>query len=76
MNENTVIDGLVNVERMANVISREPEHVREELAGLVADEQIPGSFGELVKQSIGVLNGHKWFEGTNVVSMVGRHRSD
>jgi hypothetical protein len=75
MEEQEVIEGLLRTERMTNVIGQEPGYVREEIASLVSGEQIPGSFGDLIKRSIATSKQHKEFEGTNVVSMIGRRRS-
>jgi len=72
MEENEVIDGLLRTERMANVIGQEPSYVRKEIAGLVSGEQIPGSFGDLIKRSMETVEQHKAFEGTNVVSLFGK----
>lgn len=70
--EEEVIDGLVRADRMANVIAQEPKYVREDIASLVTDNQLPGSFGDLIKQSVAIVEAHKEFEGSNVVSMMGR----
>lgn len=64
-----MIDGLLRTERMANVIGQEPSYVRKEIAELVSGEQIPGSFGDLIKRSVEMTAVHKEFEGTNVVSI-------
>lgn len=72
MEDQEVIEGLLRTERMANVLGQEPRYVREEIASLVSGEQVPGTFGDLIKRSIEVTERHKEFEGTNVVSMVGR----
>ncbi len=70
-----LIDGMMRSERMTHVIGQEPGYVRNEIAGLVSGEQTPGSFGDLIKRSIAASEQHKEFEGTNVVSMIGRRRS-
>lgn len=72
MDENEVIDGLLRPERMANVIGQEPNHIRKEIAGLVSGEQIPGSFGDLIKRSMETVEQHNTFDGTNVVSLFGK----
>ena len=72
MKDQEVIDGLLRTERMANVLGQEPRYVREEIASLVSGEQVPGTFGDLSKRSIEVTERHKEFEGSNVVSMIGR----
>ena len=72
MEDQEVIEGLLRTERMANVLGQEPRYVREEIASLVSGEQVPGTFGDLIKRSIEVTERHKEFEGSNVVSMIGR----
>jgi hypothetical protein len=51
-----------------------PDNERADIASLVTDEQIPGSFGDLIKRSFGAIEDGKQLEGGNVVSMVGRKR--
>ena len=70
-----VVDGLMRPERLANVIGQTPKYIRDDIASLVEGDQIPGSFGDLIKRSIGLTEDHKEFEGTNVLSMVGRRTS-
>jgi hypothetical protein len=72
MDQNEEIDGLLRTERMANVIGQEPSYVKKEIAGLVSGEQIPGSFGDLIKRSMETVEQHKSFDGTNVVSLFGK----
>jgi len=67
-----VVDGLMRPERLANVIGQSPKYVRDDIASLVVGEQIPGSFGDLIKRSVEMTEGHKEFEGTNVVSIFGK----
>ena len=49
---------------------------RNDIAALVADDQIPGSFGDLIKRSVGLIEEGKELEGGNVVSMVGRQHKE
>lgn len=67
-----VVDGLMRPERLANVIGQSPKYVRDDIASLVEGEQIPGSFGDLIKRSVEMTVSHKEFEGTNVVSIFGK----
>lgn len=64
-----VLGTLMRQERLANVIGHSPNYIRVEIASLVEGEQIPGSFGELIKLSVEMTAAHKEFKGTNVVSM-------
>ncbi len=59
-------------ERLANVIGQSPKYIREDIAVLLEGEQIPGSFGDLIKRSVEMTTAHKEFEGTNVVSIFGK----
>lgn len=68
-NTEEMIDGLVRPERMAHAIGQTPKYLRDEIAGLVEGEQIPGSFGDLIKRSVVMTEEHKEFAGTNVVSI-------
>jgi len=43
-----------------------------DIANLVEDEQKPGSFGDLIKRSVELAGAHNEFQGSNVVSMIGR----
>jgi hypothetical protein len=72
MEEQETIDGLNRPERMASAISQLPGYMRNDIAELVAEEQIPGSFGDLIKRSVELTNTHKEYQGSNVVSMMGR----
>ncbi|MDP2759260.1 MAG: hypothetical protein Q8O64_02475 [Sideroxyarcus sp.] len=67
-----VLDGLMRPERLANVIAQCPKYIRDDIAHLVEGEQLPGSFGELIKRSVEMTAAHKEFEGTNVVSIFGK----
>lgn len=67
-----IIDGLVRPERMARAIGQTPKYLCDEIADLVEGEQIPGSFGELIKRSVEMTEAHKAFVGTNVVSIFGQ----
>lgn len=58
---------------MASAIASESESDRVEIAVLVAGEQRPGSFGELVKQSLAISDQHETFDGAKVVSMLKRN---
>jgi len=71
-NTEEIIDGLVRPERMAHAIGQTPKYLCDEIADLVEGEQIPGSFGELIKRSVKMTEAHKAFEGTNVVSIFGQ----
>ena len=64
-----MIDGLVRPERMAHTIGRTPKYIQDDIASLVDGEQIPGSFGDLIKRSVEMTEEHKEFAGTNVVSI-------
>jgi hypothetical protein len=44
-----VIDGLNNPVRIASTIGQLPDYQRADIAELVTDKQIPGSFGDLIK---------------------------
>jgi hypothetical protein len=68
------IGGLNRPERMASAIGELPRYMRNDIADLVAEEQIPGSFGDLIKRSVGLIEEGKLLEGGNVVSMLGRQR--
>jgi hypothetical protein len=72
--ETQVIDELNNPARIASTIGQLPDNERADIASLVTDEQIPGSFGDLIKRSFGAIEDGKQLEGGNVVSMVGRKR--
>ena len=67
-----MIDGLVRPERMAHAIGQTSKDLCDEIANLVEGEQIPGSFGELIKRSVEMTEAHKAFVGTNVVSIFGK----
>ncbi len=67
-----LLEGLERPERMANIIAQQSKHIRDDIAGLVEDEQKPGSFGDLIKCSLELIGAHKEFQGSNVVSMIGR----
>jgi hypothetical protein len=71
-----VIDGLNNPLRIASTIGQLPDYQRADIAKLVADKQVPGSFGDLIKRSFGVIEEGRRLEGGNVISMVGRHRKE
>jgi len=72
-NMDKLLEGLERPERMANIIAQQPKHIRDDIAGLVEDEQKLGSFGDLIKRSVELTCAHKEFHGSNVVSMFGRH---
>ncbi len=72
MNEQDIIDGLVRTERISTVFGQLPGYVRDDIASLVAEDQIPGSFGDLIKRAVEITEEHQKFEGINVVSMIGR----
>ena len=67
-----MIDGLMRPARMAHAIGRAPKYIRDEVADLVAGEQIPGLFGDLIKRSVEVTVEHQEFNSENVVSIFGR----
>jgi len=75
MEDQETIDGLNRPERMASAIGELPGYMRNEIAEIVADNQIPGSFGDLVKRSFDLIEEGKQLEGGNVVSMVGKKRA-
>ena len=64
-----MIDGLVRPERMAHAIGQTPKYIKDEIAGLVEGEQIPGSFGDLIKRSVEMTKPNNELEDTNVVSI-------
>ena len=54
-----LLEGLERTERMANIIAQQPKHIRNDIAGLVEEEQRPGSFGDLTFISSDISNaGH------------------
>ena len=71
MNEETTTtkimttDAIPGLEVMAAVIAQEPSYIRAELSSLVAGEQLPGSFGELVKKSVAIVEVGKQREREN-----------
>lgn len=67
-----VMDGLMRPARLANIIGQSPQYVRDDITSLVIGQQIPGSFGDLIKRSVGITEELKKIHGTNVVPMVGR----
>ena len=67
-----LLDGLERPERMANIIAQQPKYIRDDIASLVEEEQRPGSFGDLIKHSVELTATHKEYQGSNVVSMIGR----
>ena len=67
-----LLDGLERPERMANIIAQQPRYIRDDIASLVEEEQRPGSFGDLIKRSVELTATHKEYQGSNVVSMIGR----
>ena len=71
-NTEEMIDGLVRPERMAHAIGQTPKYIKDEIADLVEGEQIPGSFGDLIKRSVEMTAAHREFAGTNVVSLFGK----
>ena len=71
-NTEEMIDGLVRSERMAHAIGQTPKYIKDEIASLVEGEQIPGSFGDLIKRSFEMAAAHREFAGTNVVSLFGK----
>ena len=68
-----LLEGLERPERMANIIAQQPKHIRDDIAGLVEEEQKPGSFGDLIKRSVELAGALNEFQGSNVVSMIGRY---
>lgn len=58
---------------LAHVLAQETFEDRGRIASLLEGEQIPGSFGDLIKRSIGKIEKHEAFEGANVVSLIGRN---
>lgn len=74
MEAQKIINELNNPVRIASTIGELPDDQRADIASLVADEQRPGSFGDLIKRSFGAIEEGKQLEGGNVVSMVGRKR--
>ena len=71
-----VIDGLNNPVRIASTIGQLPDYQRADIAKLAADEQIPGSFGDLIRRSLDAIEEGKRLEGENVVSRVGQQRKE
>jgi len=71
-NMDKLLEGLERPERMANIIAQQPKYIRDDIASLVEEEQKLGSFGELIKRSVELTETHKEFQGSNVVSMMGR----
>lgn len=71
-NTEEMIDGLVRPERIAHAIWHTPKYIRDDVASLVEGEQIPGSFGDLIKRSIEMTEEHQEFAGTNVISLFRR----
>lgn len=67
------LEGLGCLERMENIIVQQPKCIWDDIASLVEDEQKPGSFGDLIKRSVELAGAHNEFQGSNVVSMTGRH---
>jgi hypothetical protein len=67
-----LLAGLERPERIANIITQQPKYIRDDIASLVEKEQKPGSFGDLIKRSVGLTEAHKAYQGSNVVSMIGR----
>ena len=71
MNEETTTtkimttDAIPGLEVMAAVIAQEPSYIRAELSSLVAGEQLPGSFGDLIKKSVGIVEASKQREREN-----------
>ena len=68
-NTEEMIDGLVRSERMAHAIGQTPKYIKDEIASLVEGEQIPGSFGDLIKRSVEMTKPNNELEDTNVVSI-------
>ncbi|MFZ1548706.1 MAG: hypothetical protein WAT12_16710 [Candidatus Nitrotoga sp.] len=68
-----LLDGLERPERMANIIAQQPKYIRDVIASLVEGAHKPGSFGDLIKRSVELAGAHKEYQGSNVVSMTGRH---
>jgi len=68
-----LLEGLERPERMVNIIAQQPKHIRDDIAGLAEEEQKPGSFGDLIKRSVELAGAHNEFQGSNVVSMIGRY---
>ncbi|MDE2310528.1 MAG: hypothetical protein KGL01_06830 [Betaproteobacteria bacterium] len=68
-----LLEGLARPERMANIIGQQSKYIRDDIAGLVEEEQKPGSFGDLIKRSVELTETHKEYQGSNVMSMIGRY---
>ena len=75
MNEQA-IDALLCPERMASAIAELPENMRNEISAFVAGDQKPGSFGDLIKRAVGLIDEGKHLEGGNVVSIVGKRSEE
>ena len=71
-NQQKIIENLLRPERMTNVLGATPKYIQDDIANLVVGDQIPGSFGDLIKRSVEMTAAHKEFEGTNVVSIFGK----
>lgn len=56
MEAQEMIGRLNNTVRMASSVGQLPDNERAEIAALVAGEQKPGSFGDLIKRSVGIIN--------------------
>ncbi len=67
-----LLEGLERPERIANIIAQQPKYIRDDIVSLVEKEQKLGSFGDLIKRSVGLTEAHKAYHGSNVVSMIGR----
>ena len=67
-----LLEGLERAERIANIIAQQPKYIRDDIANLVEKEQKPGSFGDLIKRSVGLTEAYQAYQGSNVVSMIGR----
>jgi len=62
-----IIASCNNPVRVARAIDEEPGYLRIQLEQMLQKPQIPGSFGDLVKQSFGIINAQKEVSGGNVV---------
>ncbi|MHB1115811.1 hypothetical protein [Sideroxydans sp.] len=71
-NQQEILEGVMRTERLAFVIGQSPKYIRDDIATLLEGDQLPGSFGELIKHSVEMHSAHKEFEGTNVVSIFGK----
>lgn len=74
MNQQDIINGLNTPERIASAIGQLPDNERTEITALVAGEQKPGTFGDLIQRAVAGIENGKKLEGSesNVISMAGK----